>query len=79
MKCLPPRYNGDIIFEIPSTIDNAKKGDHVRLMERAKDYYYWMRIIITLALVPKKDGKNIWQFGKLACTGALEYKNDHCK
>jgi hypothetical protein len=50
VKCLPPRYNGDIIFEIPPTADDAKKGDRVRSMERAKDCYYWTRITVTLAL-----------------------------
>jgi hypothetical protein len=79
VKCLPPRYNGDIIFEIPPTTNDAKKSDRVRLMECAKDCYYWTRITIALALVPKKDGKNNWQFGKMACTGVLECKNDHCK
>jgi hypothetical protein len=38
--CLPPQYNGDIIFELPPIKDEGKKGDRVQSMESAKDCYY---------------------------------------
>jgi hypothetical protein len=76
--CLPPRYNGDIIFELPPIDDEGKKGDRVRSMERGKDCYYWTRIVVTSVKVPKVEGKQLWQFGKMSCTGALECRNDLC-
>jgi hypothetical protein len=47
-------------------------------MERAKDCYYWTHIISTSANVLTYNSKNVWQFGKMACTGALQCKNDRC-
>jgi hypothetical protein len=52
VNCLPPHYNGDIIFELLPNKDDAKKGDRVQSMERARDCYYWTQIVPTLALVP---------------------------
>jgi hypothetical protein len=39
--CLPPQYNGDIIFELLPIKDEGKKGDRVKFMETTKDCYYW--------------------------------------
>jgi hypothetical protein len=76
--CLPPRYNGDIIFELPPIKDEGKKGDRVRSMERAKYCYYWTQIVTTLVKVLKVEGKQIWEFDKMLCIGALECRNDLC-
>jgi hypothetical protein len=78
VNCLPSSYNGDIVFELPPIGDDAKRGDRVQCMERAKDYYYWTRIVLTSANVPTYNLKNVWQLRKMACTGALECKNDRC-
>jgi hypothetical protein len=73
---LPSSYNGDIVFELPPIGDDAKRGDRVQCMERAKDCYYWTHIVLTSANVLTYNSKNVWQFGKKACTGALQCKND---
>jgi hypothetical protein len=75
---IPPQYNGDIIFELPPIDDDGKKGDRVQSMERGKDCYCWTQIVTTSVNVQKEKGKQLWQFGKMPCTGALKCRNDLC-
>lgn len=76
VSCLPPTYNGNVVFELPPILGMFSKGERLRDMDRSKDCYIWTRIFPTSVNVqPKK----LWEFGKVTCTGSIECQNNLCE
>lgn len=75
VDCLPKSYNGDTIFELPPISGTPKRGSGLIMMDRDNDCYRWTRIITTSANIIPKD---LYQFGKVRCSGMLECRNDLC-
>jgi len=74
VEMLPPKYDGNIVFELPPVVGSCKKGLRLQGMDRANDCYFWNRIAPTTVKVPTK----LYEFGMVKCLGALECQNNQC-
>lgn len=75
MDCLPQKYNGDIIFELPPVTSIPKRGAGLKYMDHDNDSYRWTRLMSTCANI---HPKNMYQFGKVRCFGSITCLNDSC-
>lgn len=55
VDCLLHKYNGDIIFELPSVASLPKRGAGLKYMDRDNDCYRWTRLVSTSANIRPKE------------------------
>lgn len=75
VNCLPKKYNGDTIFELPPVDSLPKRGAGLRYMDRDNDCYRWTCLISTSANIRRKS---LYQFLKVRCAGSITCGNNSC-
>lgn len=75
VDCLPQKYNGDTIFELPLVSSLPKRGAGLKYMDRDNDSDRWTCLMSTSANICLKE---LYQFGKVRCSGSITCLNDSC-